>query len=109
MSAFALPCQTYLRRCWERSTCLLLLLQQQNVRPQLPGSDTCTATVSAGQVEEKGTVSQDLELYISKDHVTDGFNLIARCEGRLQEIHLTTQKEVSEIKSLVQMVLRRLI
>ena len=61
------------------------------------------------QVEEKGAVSQDLELYISKDHVTDGFSLIARCEGRLQEIHLTTELEVAKIKQLVQMVLRRLV
>ena len=61
------------------------------------------------QVEEKGVVSQDLELYISKEHVTDGFSLIARSEGRVQEIHLTTQLETAEIKQLVQMVLRRLV
>ena len=34
------------------------------------------------QVEEKGAVSQDLELYISKDHHEDGITLIARSEVR---------------------------
>ena len=34
------------------------------------------------QVEERGAVSQDLELYISKDHQEDGFTLIARSEVR---------------------------
>ena len=39
------------------------------------------------QVEEKGAVSQDLELYISKDHQEDGFTLIARSEVRIRPVH----------------------
>ena len=32
-------------------------------------------------------MSQDLELYISKDHQEDGFTLIARSEVRYQQVH----------------------
>ena len=61
------------------------------------------------QVEEKRAVSQDLELWISREAVTDGFNLVARAERTVQELHVATQLHASDMKRVVQKVLQKLL
>ena len=55
--------------------------------------------------EERRTVSQDLELWMSKEQMTDGYNLIARAGRVVQEIHVRTTMDASAMKQTVQRVL----
>jgi len=59
------------------------------------------------RAEEKRTVSQDLELWISREAVADGFNLVARAGRVLQEIRVATGMSAGEMRSAVQRVLKR--
>ena len=61
------------------------------------------------QVEEKRAVSQDLELWISKEAVKDGYNLVVRTGRLVQEIHVTTDLPSEGMKESVQRVLRQLV
>ena len=61
------------------------------------------------QVEEKRAVSQDLELWISRDAVEDGYNLVARSERIVQELHVSTLLHSAEMRAIVQRVLQRLL
>ncbi|KAK9903262.1 hypothetical protein WJX75_001096 [Coccomyxa subellipsoidea] len=61
------------------------------------------------QVEEKRAVSQDLELWISKEVVKDGYNLVVRTGRLVQEIHVTTDLPSEGMKESVQRVLRQLV
>ena len=61
------------------------------------------------QVEEKRAVSQDLQLWISKEAVQDGYNLVVRTGRLVQEIHVTTQMPGDRMKQAVQRVLRNLV
>ena len=60
-------------------------------------------------MEEKRAVSQDLELWISKESVQDGYNLVVRTGRLVQEIHVTTQLPGQSMKQAVQRVLRKLV
>lgn len=57
-------------------------------------------------VEEKRTVSQDLELWITKEQLDDGFNLAVRAGRRVQEVHVVTKMSPSDMRATVQRVLR---
>ena len=59
------------------------------------------------RVEEQRTVSQDLELWISKDAVADGFSLVARAGRVAQEINVVTDMSAGEMRAAVQRVLKR--
>jgi hypothetical protein len=61
------------------------------------------------QVEEKRAVSQDLQLWISKEAVQGGYNLVVRTGRLVQEIHVTTQMPGDRMKQAVQRVLRNLV
>ena len=61
------------------------------------------------QVEEKRAVSQDLELWISREVVADGYTLVARSGRLVQEIHVTTGMAPDEIRGAVTRVLSRLV
>lgn len=61
------------------------------------------------QVEEKRAVSQDLELWISREVVADGYTLVARSGRLVQEIHVTTGMGPDEIRGAVTRVLSRLV
>ena len=54
-------------------------------------------------------MSQDLELWISKEAVQDGYNLVVRTGRLVQEIHVTTQMPGQDMKQAVQRVLRKLV
>lgn len=58
-------------------------------------------------VEEKRTVSQDLELWMSREQITDGYNLVARAGRMVQEIHVATDMSAGEMREAVQRVLTR--
>lgn len=77
------------------------LERQHNLLPRL--STACC------QVEEKRAVSQDLELWISREAVEDGYNLVARAERIVQELHVTTKLSSADMKSVVQRVLQSLV
>ena len=53
-------------------------------------------------------VLQDLELWISKEVLPDGFVLITRAGRTVQELKLTTKLPLEGMKSAVQRVLQRL-
>jgi hypothetical protein len=57
-------------------------------------------------VEEKRTVSQDLELWITKEQLDDGFNLAVRAGRRVQEVHVVTKMSPADMRAAVQRVLR---
>lgn len=59
------------------------------------------------RVEERRTVSQDLELWMSKEQLADGFNLVARAGRVVQEIHVRTSMDSQSMKGAVQRVLKR--
>lgn len=60
------------------------------------------------QVEERRVVSQDLELWISKEVMEDGFTLVTRAGRTVQELKVTTAVPLEEMKSAIQRVLQRL-
>ena len=68
-----------------------------------------TALRVGRQVEEKRAVSQDLELWISREVVADGYTLVARAGRLVQEIHVTTGMGPDEIRGAVTRVLSRLV
>lgn len=45
---------------------------------------------------------QDLELWITKEVVTDGFNLLARAGRVVQEVHVSTDMSREEMKATIQ-------
>lgn len=51
---------------------------------------------------------QDLELWIAKERLEDGYNLITRAGRTVQELKVTTDIPLDVMKSAVQTVLRRL-
>ena len=51
---------------------------------------------------------QDLELWIAKERLEDGYNLITRAGRTVQELKVTTDVPLDVMKSAVQTVLRRL-
>lgn len=59
------------------------------------------------RVEERRTVSQDLELWMSKEQLSDGYNLIARAGRVVQEIHVRTGIDSDSMKQTVQRVLAK--
>lgn len=61
-----------------------------------------------GQVEEKSVVSQDLELWISREEVEGGYALVARAGRLVQEIRVSTELSRDEMKKLVQQILSQL-
>ena len=61
------------------------------------------------QVEEKRAVSQDLELWMSKEAVEDGYNVVVRAGRLVQEVHVVTRMPAEEMKAAVQRVLRELV
>lgn len=52
---------------------------------------------------------QDLELWISKEVVEDGFNLVARAGRVVQEVHVVTCMTKDQMTDAVQRVLKRLV
>jgi hypothetical protein len=57
-------------------------------------------------VEEKRTVSQDLELWITKETVAGGYNLAVRAGRVVQEVIVATSMGPEEMRATVQRVLR---
>lgn len=53
-------------------------------------------------------VSQDLELWISREEVEGGYALVARAGRLVQEIRVTTALSRADMKQLVQQILARL-
>ena len=52
---------------------------------------------------------QDLELWLSKEVVEDGFNLVARAGKLVQEVHVVTKLSSDEMKDAIQRVLLRVV
>ncbi|PSC70883.1 30S ribosomal S1 [Micractinium conductrix] len=57
-------------------------------------------------VEEKRTVSQDLELWITKEVVEHGYNLAVRAGRVVQEVRVATDMSAEEMRATLQRVLR---
>lgn len=60
------------------------------------------------KAEEQHKVSQDLELWLSKEVLEDGYAVVARSGKVLQEFVLKTTLSKEEIKNLLTIVLRKL-
>ncbi len=64
--------------------------------------------VRAGrQAEEKSTVAQDLELYLTKADLPGGFTLVVRSGRVLQELIVDTSLSRDDMKKAVTRVLSR--
>ena len=48
-------------------------------------------------------------MYISKEVVEGGYTLVARAGRTVQEVHVTTELPLIEMKAAVQRVLKRLV
>ena len=77
----------------------------EDILNELAGERGVDEVTLGRRVEERRTVSQDLELWMSKEQMTDGYNLIARAGRVVQEIHVRTTMDVSAMKQTVQRVL----
>ena len=77
----------------------------EDILNELAGERGVDEVTLGRRVEERRTVSQDLELWMSKEQTTDGYNLIARAGRVVQEIHVRTTMDVSAMKQTVQRVL----
>ena len=77
----------------------------EDILNELVGERGVDEVTLGRRVEERRTVSQDLELWMSKEQTTDGYNLIARAGRVVQEIHVRTTMDVSAMKQTVQRVL----
>lgn len=79
----------------------------QDVLEELSKEDGVKEVNLGRRVEEQRTVSQDLELWISKEGVADGFSLVARAGRVAQEINVITDMSAAEMRAAVQRVLKR--
>lgn len=80
----------------------------KDICAELEKEDGIESVVLGRQAEERRVVSQDLELWISKEVLEDGYVLITRAGRTVQELKVTTNQPVDVIKSAVQKVLQRL-
>eukprot|EP00891_Asterochloris_glomerata_P007752 jgi/Astpho2/7752/Aster-07594 len=76
---------------------------------ELELEDGIEYVVLGRQAEERRVVSQDLELWLSREVVPDGHLLITRAGKTVQELQIKTSLSAPEMKSAVQRVLRRLV
>ena len=60
-------------------------------------------------MEEKRAVSQDLELWIGREGVEGGYNVLARAGRLVQEILVVTSLDADAMKATIQRVLRKLV
>ena len=79
----------------------------EDVLTELAKEDGVSDVTLGRRVEEQRTVSQDLELWISKESVADGFSLVARAGRIAQEIYVATDMSAGEMRAAVQRVLKR--
>ncbi|DBA82499.1 hypothetical protein WJX79_007278 [Trebouxia sp. C0005] len=80
----------------------------KDICAELEKEEGIDSVVLGRQAEERRVVSQDLELWISKEVLEDGFVLVTRAGRTVQELKVTTKLDVDVIKSAVQKVLQRL-
>jgi hypothetical protein len=52
---------------------------------------------------------QDIELYLTKKEVRDGFDLVARIGNQIQELHVATTLSRDEMKAAVRRVIKRVV
>ena len=51
---------------------------------------------------------QDLELWISKEQLEDGYNLVTRAGRTIQELKVTTKLSLEDMKAAIHNVLQRI-
>lgn len=59
------------------------------------------------QAEEKHIVSQDLEVYLTRKEVTDGYDIVARFGRVFRELHVSTALSRDEMKQSLTTVLQQ--
>ena len=79
----------------------------EDILNELSNESSIEEVTLGRRVEERRTVSQDLELWMSKEQLPDGFNLVARAGRVVQEIHVRTSIDAQSMKGAVQRVLKR--
>jgi predicted RNA-binding protein with RPS1 domain len=79
----------------------------EDILNELSGEAGINEVTLGRRVEERRTVSQDLELWMSKEQLSDGYNLIARAGRVVQEIHVRTAIDSDAMKQTVQRVLSK--
>ncbi len=50
---------------------------------------------------------QDVELYLTRKEVNDGFNVVARIGKQLRELHISTDLSRDEMKATLRRVIKR--
>lgn len=81
----------------------------EQVVAELEKEEGITAINLGRQVEERRTVAQDLEIYISKKEVANGYSLVARAGRIVQEVNITTDLDPAGLKAAMQRALKRLV
>eukprot|EP00884_Botryococcus_braunii_P011796 jgi/Botrbrau1/20617/Bobra.113_1s0043.1 len=74
----------------------------------LAGQSDISSVNLGRQVEEKSVVSQDLELWISREEVEGGYALVARAGRLVQEIRVSSDLSRDEMKKVVQQIVTQL-
>lgn len=78
----------------------------EEILEALAGQPGVESVTLGRTVQEKRTVSQDLELWITKEEVEYGFNLAVRAGRVVQEVRVATGMSADEMRAAVQRVLR---
>ena len=52
---------------------------------------------------------QDIELYLTRKEVNDGFNVVARIGKQLRELHISTDLSRDEMKATLRRVIKRVV
>eukprot|EP00873_Tetraselmis_striata_P019420 jgi/Tetstr1/439684/TSEL_028103.t1 len=74
---------------------------------ELRSEDGVLLVTPGRQAEASRVVSQDLQIFMTKESVMDGFNLVARLGNRVQEVQVATDMSREEMKQALTRTLQR--
>lgn len=81
----------------------------EEVASELEKEEGISGITMGRQVEERRTVAQDLEIYIGKKKVEDGYALVARAGRVVQEVVVKTELDPAGLRAAMQRALKRLV
>uniref|UniRef100_A0A061S449 Nucleic acid-binding protein n=1 Tax=Tetraselmis sp. GSL018 TaxID=582737 RepID=A0A061S449_9CHLO len=91
---------------WEESGSLLEGLDE--LCRELRSEDGVLLVTPGRQAEVPRVSAPDLQIFMTKQQVTDGFNLVARLGTRVQEVHVATDLRREQMKVVLRNALNRL-
>jgi len=91
---------------WEDSGAVLPGLE--TIIKELQADENVLMVTPGRQAEVQNIVSQDLQIFMTKEQVADGFNLVARLGTRVQELRVSTDLGRDSMKAVLTNVLKRI-